>query len=130
MCSSDLDFSDEERSTHIADAARDAGYDMKVIYLVRNISEGAFSAYSQLLKVHGETRSFSEFLQDWDPQYALFLQRVSNLFGKEALIVRNFDAQKSRLAELIFSDILGLDFCPKEAQAVNRSLTQIGRAHV
>lgn len=118
-----LVFEPGERTSAIARVAAETGYEIRVIYLVRDIAAAAYSIYSQQIKNHGETRTFAEFIRSWDPHYRNTIQKAVDCFGRDAILVHNFEEHRDRLAELFFKDILGADFVPEERATVNRSLS-------
>lgn len=99
------------------------GYDVRVIYMVRDIDEAAFSAYSQYVKVLGEKKPFYGFIQDWPLEYQDRLQDAITCFGRDSVLVYNYDEHRSRLAELFFRDILNAGFVPEERSIINRSIS-------
>lgn len=112
-----------ERAVAIADAAKAAGYDTKVIYFVRDISTAAYSVYSQEVKRNGETRTFFEFLKTWDPHYRASITHAVEAVGEENLIVLNYEEHAAHLAEVVFGTILKAGFVPEDTGVVNRSLS-------
>jgi hypothetical protein len=118
-----LHFKPGERVTSILDIATAHGYEVRVIYLVREIAAAAFSVYSQHLKLHGETKPFSDYIKVWELEYQDRLQKAVDCFGRDSVLVYNFDEYRARLAELFFRDILGAGFVPEDRAIINRSLS-------
>lgn len=118
-----LVFDAGARTASIANVAAKHGYKVRVIYLIRDIAPAAFSVYAQQVKNHGEVRTFADFITDWDPHYRSSIQKAVDGFGRESMLVYNFEEHKGRLAELFFSDILGVGFVPDDRTKVNRSLS-------
>ena len=112
-----------ERSQSRATLAANRGYEVRVVYLVRDISAAAVSVYSQAVKRVGITSTFLEYLETWDPHYLAFLRTAETAFGASALHVHNYEEHRGRLADLMFRDILGTGFTPNEKPVVNRSLS-------
>lgn len=118
-----LAFTTGERTKNIAKVAETNGYQVRVIYLVRDIGEAAFSVYSQEIKRNGEVRSFYEFLKNWDPHYKASIMSAGDAFGRESLAIFNYEQHSHRLAEFFFRDVLNLKFSPDEVAVINRSLS-------
>jgi hypothetical protein len=118
-----LMFPAGERTANIARKAEENGFRVRVIYLVRDIGEAAFSAYFQEIKRNCEVRSFLDFLKSWNPHYLVSIKGACDAFGSDSLIVFNYEEHGHRLAELFFRDILNADFVPQEREVINRSLS-------
>ncbi|MEP9385685.1 hypothetical protein [Mesorhizobium sp. KR9-304] len=118
-----LVFEPGERSNAIATVAARNGYTPRVIYFVRDFGPAAFSTYSQLVKRHGETRSFSEFINDWNPHYRERIEQACAVFGPERVEVYNYDEKRDELAAFFFRTLLRCQVVPPENPIVNRSLS-------
>lgn len=116
-------FPDNARSEVVRNTIIKAGYTPEIVFFVRDLAAAAYSVYSQQVKRGGETRSFGEFLQDWDPHYKAHIAGFEQVFGRASMRIFNYDLQKKDLAGLFFRDVLGLDFGPPSDLRVNRSLT-------
>lgn len=118
-----ISFANKPRSERLASAIAEAGYSAHVIYLVRDIGAAALSTYSQQVKRHGLSDRLEGFIRTWDPQYEWNIRCQTGTFGEDSVSIFNYEAEKSRLAELFFRDVLGQDFTPDEISRINRSLT-------
>lgn len=116
-------FPQGERTSALVSAIADAGYDVRLIYCVRNIASAARSTYSQQVKRHGEARPFSDFIRTWDPYYHHHVQLIVNAFGPDKLILLNYDEERKTLADLFFRRILNTDFEIESGFVTNRSLS-------
>lgn len=118
-----LAFVPGERTAAIARVAARHGYEIRVIYLVRDIAAVAASMHSQGIKYQGDTRTFADFITTFESGYRRHIQRAVDSFGADALLVLNYEEHRDRLAELFFKDILGTTFVPEERASINRSLS-------
>lgn len=118
-----IDFPAGKRSNALTEAISRAGYTPQVIFLVRDLGAAAQSVYSQEIKRAGETRAFSEFLRSWDPHYKGHVENYVREFGKENVVIFNYEVERKTLADLFFRRIMKLDFVPEDDISVNRSLT-------
>ena len=118
-----LFFQPNERTRTLAAIADERGYDVDVVYLVRDLKPAAISLYSQRIKRHHETRSFAEFLAVWEPYYKQSLEAAAQSFPDATLRIYNYDEHADRLAEFFFRDVLNLEYFPRERKIINRSLT-------
>lgn len=120
-----LIFPDNERTRRLVEGIKRNGYEVRALYLVRDLANAARSAYSQQVKRHGETRSFETFLKDWDPLYLHHTNLIANAFGEDALSVFNYDQHRNNLSKLVFQDFLNCSFAPVLEERINRSLTDV-----
>lgn len=115
-------FSHQGRSDRVARIIKQCGYVPRIVFFVRDYGPAALAGYSQMVKRHGETRSFNEFLRTWNPNYMSLIQAQIRAFGPDAVTVLNYERSKQNLAQVMFRDVLGMDFVPKENPRINRSL--------
>jgi hypothetical protein len=113
----------KEQIASILEVTKAHGYQVRVIYLVRDVAAAAFSVYSQRVKNHDETRPFSDYIKVCELGYQRKLQNAVDCFGANSVIVYNFEEHRARLAALFFQDILGAGFVPDDQLIVNRSLS-------
>ncbi|APH72583.1 hypothetical protein [Aquibium oceanicum] len=118
-----LIFPDGPKTAAVAAAAAQYNYTPKYVYLVRDIDQAAFSTYSQQVKRSGETKSFGEYIVNWEPLYRHSILNAEKGFGDECIVAYNYEEWRDRLSELFFSEILGAGFTPDEKVVVNRSLS-------
>ncbi len=118
-----ITFQHQKRAEFLAKVVADAGYAVRVIFFVRDLGAAAVSSYSQSIKRHGDVRDFAKFLETWDPRWLSHIEAMIQTFGEDAVTILNYERCKTHLAQVMFEDVLGLDFVPEEAPQINRSLT-------
>jgi hypothetical protein len=119
-----LKFPDNEKTKNIINLISEEGYQPKVIYLVRDFGDAAFSTYSQEIKRAGEFRSFSKFIRSWDPLYVNDIRNLKRAFGEKFVFVYNYDEHMHDLQYLLFKTFLGTEIEIENKQKINRSLNQ------
>nr|WP_181377389.1 hypothetical protein [Paracoccus yeei] len=117
-------FQDNPRTGSLIDCIERNGYDAKSIYLVRDLSKAAFSAYSQQVKRAGEAKTFGEFLKSWDPYYLHHINLMNQAFGFDNVFLYNYEEHKHRLAALLFNDFMKININANTREVINRSLDQ------
>ena len=118
-----LVFPENERTSCLVKLISRRGYDVKVIYLVRDLVNAALSTYSQQVKRGGETRVFEEFLKTWNPHYTHHTNLLRAAFGAEAVSIYNYEEHKKDLPKLFFEKFLGCQIDVESKEVVNRSLS-------
>lgn len=115
-----------ERITALkADLARE-GFELKVVYLVRNPDAWMLSAYQQLVKRHGLAKTFEEFC-DWYPlEFPRTIKKYEAIIG-DNLRVLSYEAGKRDLVPYFARTVLGIAEPPPPSQvdSINRSLTRL-----
>lgn len=115
-------FHDNDRTSALIECLQRNGYEAKSMYLVRDLSNAAFSTYSQQVKRAGEARTFEEFLTTWDPHYMHHVNLMNSAFGYENVLIYNYEEHRSRLAALFFEDFMNIKIDVPVGETVNRSL--------
>ena len=86
-----LQFPENKKTRNLVNVIYAEDYQPKVIYLVRDFGEAAFSTYSQEVKRAGEFRSFSTFIRSWDPLYVHDIRNLKQTFGEQSIFIYNYD---------------------------------------
>jgi hypothetical protein len=117
-----LVFPQNERTTRLCEVISKRGYEVKIIYLVRDYANAARSSYSQEVKRAGEARDFETFLKTWDPYYNHHINLAADAFGAQSLSVYNYEEHKSDLPSLFFGQWLQFSLDVEMKEVINRSL--------
>lgn len=102
------------------------GYELRCVYYVRSIAGYALSSYSQRVKRHQYSRTFSGYLRlSFSPPFSR-IEHAVNAFGKDNIYLFNYDVHRSSLDKHFYEEILGI--LPDEkiqlnTKKVNRSLS-------
>lgn len=103
------------------------GLELHVVYVVRNVDEWFLSAYQQLVKRHGLTKTYAEFC-DWYPcEFGRTIEHYLEAIGPKAFRVLSYEAGKPDLVGYFLRQALGTEAAPPPAAdaPVNRSLTSL-----
>lgn len=115
---------DKERLKDFKSIIEKYGYSLKCIFYVRSIAGYALSSYSQRVKRHQYSRTFSGYLR---LSFNTPFSRIKNAveaFGRDAVHLYNYDAHKDNLDEHFYRNILTVDVDTIifNKRKVNRSL--------
>lgn len=128
LSSENFQLLSSEACFEIATLASEQNINPVIIAYVRNLYDFAFSAYSQMVKRHGCSSSFREFVFASHNQHLLIQHlNVVERFASSCRIIRviHYDEMKSRL-DLAFLDAIDVDpeGIPRMSEKkVNRSLS-------
>jgi len=107
------------------------GYEIIVIYYVRAIADHVVSSYHQLLKRHNYSEDFDIFIDGYikrnKKRFLNVVERSIEVFGKDNLILKNYDKVKNNLFKDFLNDILKIENYENFEiinKRVNRSLTE------
>lgn len=102
--------------------------DPRVLMWVRDVYPYYQSFYHQLVKRHGETRSFAEVVRGGITYHAELARRVVDVFGRGACNIRHYESSRVDLDRVLLRDLgLSPDGMNRRAmqRTVNRSLTRV-----
>ena len=108
------------------DAVNKSGYEVIVIYYVRAIADHLLSSYHQQLKRHTYSKEFTVFIRNVRNNFLETISKSINVFGKENLIVKNYDVVKGNIFLDFIENILMIEDIQNiivENKKINRSLT-------
>ncbi len=109
------------------DAVNRLGYEIIVIYYVRAIADHLLSSYHQQLKRHAYSKKFTAFIQNRKNNFLETISKSINVFGRENLIVKNYDVVKGNIFLDFIENILEIGDMQNlivENKKINRSLTE------
>lgn len=113
----------------LADAADRLDVNIHLIFYVRNTAPYLLSAYDQIIKYHGEYRSFQEWLRDYRWLHVDFLRAIHPVLERVTWNVGSYDKLRANLiADFLVR--IGAKAPRKgniEKSVVNRSLTRVER---
>jgi hypothetical protein len=86
-------------------------HDVTVVVYLREHFAYAWSAYAQRVQANRFTASFTEFLEEFSPDYLEFLDRWASAFGASNIKARIFDRRHLRSGDVVedFCAIVGVD---------------------
>jgi hypothetical protein len=122
-----LEMYNPECAQILKDLAKSLGYKIFIIYYVRAICDHLVSSYHQLLKRHDYTHDFSYFIKKNTNRFLSVIEKSIYIFGKEHVIVKNYDLVKKYIFADFLQSILKIESINNftmSQQIVNRSLTQ------
>lgn len=99
-------------------------YHLKCIFYVRSIAGYALSSYSQRVKRHQYSRTFSGYLRlSFDTPFSR-IENAVDAFGQENLSLYNYDVHRESLDKHFYKEALGIDLegISLNKLKVNRSL--------
>lgn len=107
--------------------ANRSGYEIIVIFYVRAIADHLLSSYHQQLKRHAYSKKFTVFARNRKNNFLETIFNCIDIFGKENLIVKNYDVVKNDIFLDFMEKILGLEDLEEltvKNKNINRSLTE------
>ena len=111
----------------------DNGANVKVIYYLRHMMDNALSLYNQHVKWGGLTLDFIDYLRKRPNKFGVAIKTFGDIVGKDNLILRLYDDEKSSLVQGFFRivlpetesrDLSDFDFS-RATEVVNRSLSPL-----
>jgi hypothetical protein len=112
----------------LAERCARLGVTPRIVMFVRDVYPYYQSFYHQLVKRHGETRSFGEVVRAGLPHHAEMAKTIVGVFGRAACSIRHYESSRIDL-DRVFLRELGLTPEGMNRRAmqrtVNRSLTRI-----
>lgn len=126
-----LQFAKKLRLIKLRSMLQEAGWTINVIYYARNAIDYSVSEYLQHLKT-GFTAyprkalpdCLDVFMQTATVPFSHTLDTYEQVFGRDSLIVRNYDEEKDGLVNSFFHIVSGNNLEVPEQRQVNRSLTR------
>lgn len=109
------------------DIANRSGYEVIVIFYVRAIADHLLSSYHQQLKRHVYSKKFGVFIRNRKNDFLETISKCIDVFGKNNLIVKNYDVVKSDIFLDFMENVLeieNLEDLTVKNKKINRSLTQ------
>lgn len=128
ICSNEiLQFVQAQGWKKLLDSSIRLGVKLKIIFYVRNVIPYLQSAYDQLIKRHGESKSFDDWVKVNDWEHFKALQIISHELPQINLQIKHYDHEKT---VLLRSFLNGIGISPSFEvnrnelnRQVNRSLT-------
>jgi hypothetical protein len=122
---------DRDRLDIFRQRCRDLGYALEVVGYVRDIAGHALSDYSQRVKRHGMTDSFTEYLSPegtvtYTPGMREWVEGLHDVLGASATTVYRYDSVRDNLVDHFFQEQLGITLGAADdavTRIINRSLT-------
>ena len=129
-----LQFADPERVSRLAQHVADASYSLGILFYGRHALDHAISNYRQQLQggfrrsaYHPEQYSLNGWLRQRTLPFKRTLDLYCHAVGKDAVVVRSYDAVKHRLFNSFLANVgiaAAADLSPVDSfPTVNRSLT-------
>ena len=109
------------------EAGNMSGYEIVVIYYVRAIADHLLSSYHQQLKRHVYSKKFTAFIGHKRNTFLETIFKCLDVFGRESLIVKNYDVVKGNIFLDFMKNILQIDNMENlivKNKNINRSLTE------
>ena len=103
-----------------------SGYKIIIVYYIRAIADHVVSQYQQFLKRLASTNSLEKHILNKKNTFLKILIKTEEIFGKENLIIKNYDKVKENLFENFLEDVLHIDNISKfviPSGKINRSLS-------
>ena len=97
---------------------------VKVIYILRDIIPHAVSFWLQVVKNHGETRTWEEYAKDFHSPFAPSLSKFQKVFGSDDVLTAKYDEGNPSAVLPTFYGLIGvpMDGLAPVALTHNRSL--------
>lgn len=126
-----LQFAKKPRLIRLRALLQEVGWNIKIIYYARNAVDYSVSEYLQHLKTGftaypGKDYPFSleDFMRQATVPFGYTLDAYSEVFRKDALVVKNYDVEKNELLKSFFCIVSGRNLEATAQKQVNRSLTR------
>jgi len=116
-----------ENAKAFKETANTLGYEVIIIYYIRAIADHAVSAYHQHIKRNKYIKDFSFMIKrGYQNRFLTVIRKSSSTFGRENIIVKNYDYVKENIFKDFLSNILKISNIENfkiDNRKVNRSLT-------
>lgn len=127
MSAEDFGALDPIGAVYINEYALKKGYEITAIYYIRAIIDHEMSRYQQFTKEATFIGDFTQWIQTKSNcSFLRTINNISKVFGRESLIVKNYDFNKKNLIENFLQTVLEIQNIDKFTitnKKVNRSLT-------
>jgi hypothetical protein len=92
----------EENMKIFKDIADKNRYEIIIIYYIRSIIDHLVSFYHQLIKQHLYTKSFNEYIKEFNSPFVKNIDKLLNLFDKENIIIKNYKKVTEMVKDIKF----------------------------
>ena len=103
-----LEFAARDKLDMLRAAMAQVGVAVKVIYILRDLIPHAVSFWLQVVKNHGETRSWAKFASDFQSPFARSLVKFQDVFGPDAVLTGKYHESNRDDVIATFYDLIGI----------------------